>query len=153
MTLNSLRLRALRLVWTTAQIKVNRTLNMLTLLGIVMAAPYLAIASTATGAYQTALYILELVAIFLGRRWFSIPPLPAAWLMLLTSAVHIFILAFQEGGVASISVVWMLALSVPLLLGFGLRGSLISMALSILAAGVLAWLDAHNYTPALPPPD
>jgi signal transduction histidine kinase/DNA-binding NarL/FixJ family response regulator len=73
--------------------------------------------------------------------------------MLLTSAVHIFILAFQEGGVASISVVWMLALSVPLLLGFGLRGSLISMALSILAAGVLAWLDAHNYTPALPPPD
>jgi hypothetical protein len=55
MTLNSLRLRALRLVWTTAQIKVNRTLNMLTLLGIVMAAPYLAIASTATGAYQTAL--------------------------------------------------------------------------------------------------
>ena len=126
---------------------------MLTMLGIVMAAPYLLIASTPTGAYQTVLYILELVAIFLGRRWFAIPPLPAAWLMLLTSAVHIFILAFQEGGVASISVVWMLALSVPLLLVFGLSGSLISMALSILAAGVLAWLDVHNYTPALPPPD
>jgi len=153
MTLNSLRFRALRLLWTTAQVKVNKTLNMLTMLGIVMAAPYLLIASTPTGAYQTVLYILELVAIFLGRRWFAIPPLPAAWLMLLTSAVHIFILAFQEGGVASISVVWMLALSVPLLLVFGLSGSLISMALSILAAGVLAWLDVHNYTPALPPPD
>jgi len=153
MTLNSLRFRALRLLWTTAQVKVNKTLNMLTMLGIVMAAPYLLIASTPTGAYQTVLYILELVAIFLGRRWFAIPPLPAAWLMLLTSAVHIFILAFQEGGVASISVVWMLALSVPLLLVFGLSGSLISMALSILAAGVLAWLDVHNYTPALPAPD
>ena len=153
MTLNSLRFRALRLLWTTAQVKVNKTLNMLTMLGIVMAAPYLLIASTPTGAYETVLYILELVAIFLGRRWFAIPPLPAAWLMLLTSAVHIFILAFQEGGVASISVVWMLALSVPLLLVFGLRGSLISMALSILAAGVLAWLDVHNYTPALPTPD
>jgi signal transduction histidine kinase/CheY-like chemotaxis protein len=73
--------------------------------------------------------------------------------MLLTSAVHIFMLAFQKGGVASVSVVWMLALSVPLLLVFGLTGSLISMAVSIFSAGVLAWLDAHNYTPALPQPD
>ena len=53
MTLNSLRFRALRLLWTTAQVKVNKTLNMLTMLGIVMAAPYLLIASTPTGAYQT----------------------------------------------------------------------------------------------------
>ena len=66
MTLNSLRFRALRLLWTTAQAKVNKTLDMLTMLGIVMAAPYLLIASTPTGAYQTVLYILELVAIFLG---------------------------------------------------------------------------------------
>ena len=153
MTLNSLRFRALRLLWTTAHADINKTLNLLTMLAILVAAPHLVVASTPTGAYQTGLYILELTAIFLGRRWFAVPPLPAAWLMLLTSAVHIFILAFQEGGVASISVVWMLALSMPLLLVFGLRGSLISIPLSILSAGVLAWLDANNYTPALPQPD
>ena len=153
MTFTSLSFRALRLIWTTAHAKVDKTLNMLTLLGVMVAAPYILIASTPTGAYQTVLYIFELVAIFLGRRWFAVPPLPAAWLMLLTSAVHIFILAFQEGGVASISVIWMLALPVPLLLVFGLNGSLISMALSILSAGVLAWLDVHNYTPAMPIPD
>ena len=98
MNLDSLRFRTLRLLWTTAHAKINKTLNLLTLLGIVVAAPYLVIANTPIGAYQTGLYILELIAIFLGRRWFSIPPVPAAWLMLLTSAVHIFMLAFQEGG-------------------------------------------------------
>ena len=153
MTLNNLRFRALRLLWATAHANLNKTLDLLTLLGTMVASPHLLAASTPVGAYQTALYMLELVAIFLGRRWFAIPPLPAAWLMLLTSAIHIFIVAFQEGGVASISVVCMLALSMPLLLVFGLRGSLISIALSILGAGVLAWLDAHGYTPAVPQPD
>ena len=153
MTLNRLRFRALRLLWTTAHADLNKTLDMLTLLAVLVATPYLAVANTVTGSYQTGLYLLELIAVFLGRRWFKVPPVPAAWLLLLTSAVHIFILAFQEGGVASISVVWMLALSMPMLLVFGLRGALISMALSTIGAAVLAWLDYHRYTPALPEAD
>ena len=55
MTLNNLRFRALRLLWTTAHANLNKTLDLLTLLGTVVASPHLLAASTPVGAYQTAL--------------------------------------------------------------------------------------------------
>jgi len=150
MTLNSLRFRALRFLWRTAHADLNKTLDMLTFLAMAMSVPYLIFASTAVGTQVVGVYILELGVITACRKWLLLSPVPSAWLLLFTSNLHIFLLAYQEGGIWGISVVWMLALPMPMLLVFGLRAALISLGLSMVSAAVLAWMNFQGMVPAMP---